>query len=105
MISSGAIAANVTAMIDQNVLWIKIQHLAEHRSRGFLVVDFAGHGVDRIDVNGHGQGMAEAIVDIAAAGFDGYSAGALPLGEVFEEPELHHLQANQAKTDSENPDE
>src|ERR1039458_6400208 len=51
------------------------------------------------------QRMAIAVVDIAAARFDRNGAGALPLGEVFEEAELHHLQAHQAKADGKYPNE
>src|ERR1019366_7625999 len=36
---------------------------------------------------------------------DGNGAGALPLSEVFEEAELHHLQTDQAKADGKYPNE
>src|ERR1035438_3855636 len=42
---------------------------------------------------------------VAAARFDRNGAGALPLGEIFEEAELHHLQSDQAKADGKYPNE
>ncbi len=88
----------------QHAVGILADHLASNRRGVLLIGDFAGHGKDRIDLHGHRQFLAVAVVDDAALRRDFHGALLLALRPLHPFAVVQHLQDDQPHDNEHSPD-
>ena len=98
----GKISLRLDAL--QHAVRVLADHLGQNRRSVLLIGDLAGHGKDRIDLHGHRQFLAVAVVDDAALGRNFHGALLLTLRPLHPFAVVQHLQHGQPHDDDQAPD-